>query len=203
MTIAKTMVLATLALATLAFTAISAHADTCNHIDALAVRMQAQSRELISEFGQHYRYKTGYAHLRSDALQLYRVAVHIHSVAHVQGSVHHLRSDLNQADQLFHHMESVLRQNDQSFVGHKHGAAYHVFELMQELEATLHHLQTDITALDNAAHHTGRHDGGGHYTPGHGHSNSAAAPNNTAYGYRWGNSGVSFSGRGWTFRIGN
>ena len=207
MTLAKRIVLATLALATLAFTALSANADTHEHIDTLAVKMQSQSRELIKEFARHYRHKPGYAHLHSDGVQLYRAAAHIHLIAHQHGSIHHLQSDLRKADRLFHHLEGVLKQTDQSFGGHTHGAAYHVFELMHELEDTLHHLKSDIESLDAAAHYTSGHHGTGHHGTGHhgfgyGQPYQPSHSNHASFGYRWGGGGVSISGRRWNFRLG-
>lgn len=202
MTLAKTIVLATLALATLAFTAISANADTYDHIDTLAVKVQSQSRELIKEFAQHYRHKPRYTHLHSDAVQLYRVAAHIHLVAHQHKSIHHLQSDLRKADQLFHHLEDVLKQTDRSFGGHTHGAAFHVFELMHEVEDTLHHLKSDIESLDDAAHYTSGYQGAGHHDFGYGQPHQPSHPNRASIGYRWGGSGVSISGRRWNFRFG-
>ena len=197
MTLAKTIVLAILALATLAFTVISAKADTYDHIDSLAVQLQSQSRELIKEFAQHYRHKPGYAHLHSDAVQLYRSAAHIHLIAHQHGSIHHLRSDLQQMDEQFHHLEDVLRQTDQSFGGHTHGAAYHVFELMHEVEDALHHLKRDIDSLDNAAHQASRH-----HVSGYGRRVQPSLPNYSWNGYGRGGNGVSINSGRWTFRFG-
>jgi len=197
MTYSKTTLLTTVALACVTFTTTSANADTYHHIDTLAVEMQSQSRELISEFSLHYRHKPGYHHLRNDAVQLYRVAAHIHSVAHHSGGVHHLRNDLQRADQLFHHLERVLAQTDRSFGGHTHGATHHVFELMHNLEVNLHHLKRDIESLDAAAHH-----GVGPHNIGHGYPHHGGQIGHTGFGYNWGNGGVYYDGHRWSIRIG-
>lgn len=200
MTLAKSIVLATLALATLAFTAISAKADTYHHIDTLAVQMQSQSRELLREFALHYRHKAGYAHLRSDTLQLYRLATHIHSVAHLRGSIQHLQSDLQQADELFHHLECVLDEADRSVGGHVHGSRCHVRDVMRAFADTLHHLQSDVASLA-AACQIGRPQ----FVP------QVITPRPTNYPgrnynsvsrYGWGSSGLSFNGRGWSVNLG-
>jgi hypothetical protein len=198
MTLAKTTLMTTLALAALAFTTKSADADTYDHIDHLAVKMQAQSRELLKEFALHYRHKSGYFHLRSDAIQLNRRAAHIHSVAHHAGSVHHLRDDLRRMDRLFHHLESVLAQTDLSFGGHAHGDTHHVFEVMHDLEVNLHHLKRDIDELDNAAHH-----GVGPHNVGHGAPHHGGHIGNAAHGYSWGNGGLYIGGHRWSLRFGH
>ncbi len=201
MAFSKTILLATVALACVTFTTTSANADTYHHVDRLAVKMQSQTRELISEFSLHYRHKSGYSHLRNDAIQLYRVAAHVHSVAHQSGNVHHLRDDLQKADRLFHHMERVLAHTDRSFGGHMHGAAHHVFELMHDIEMNLHHLKRDIESLDDDAHHGLGPD---RIVPGyHGYPHHGGRIGRTAFGYNWGNGGVHYDGHRWSIRLGH
>jgi hypothetical protein len=195
MTYQKTL-LTSLALAALAFTTTTANADTYHHIDKLAVEVQSQSRQLMSEFSRHYRHKSGYSHLRSDALQLYRVAAHIHTVAHQSGSIHHLRNDLERADKLFHHLEEVFARTDLSFGGHTHGNTNHAFELMHDLEMNLHHLKRDIDSLDAAAHRRM-----GHHNIGHGHTSGRNV--RPSIGYSWGSGGVYLNGTRWSIRFGH
>jgi len=220
MTFAKTSILASIALLAMTFNTNSTKADTYHHIDSLAVKMQAQTRELVNEFALHYRHNSGYYHLRSDALQLSRIASHIHSIAHYSGNVHHLRNDLEKADRLFHHLEGVLARTDSSYHGHNHGDTHHVFELMHDLEQNLHHLKDDIEELDEAAHHVPGHGIGhvpshgpvpgpglglghiGHGSSHYGGSYSRGQIGRPAFGYNWGNGGVYFNGNRWSIRLG-
>jgi hypothetical protein len=213
MTFTKTTLTAALALA--ALTTSSAKADTYRHIDTLAVKMQAQSRELLKEVTLHYSHKAGYRHLRSDAIQFYRVATHIHTVAHHSGDVHHLRNDLKKADRLFHHLEQVLEQTDLSFHGHNHGNTNHVFRLMHGLETNLHHLKRDIDQLDNAAHdghgaiglgNGGFGNGGfgnGGFGNGHGGHGGHGIHQRPSIGFQVGNGRVTVRNSGWSFRFGH
>jgi hypothetical protein len=158
--------------------------ETQRHLDRLAVIMQGQSRELIREFGLHYRRKSGYAHLRADAWQLYRAVTHIHTVVHHSGDVHHLKSDVERADKIFHHLEEVLDKTELSLNGTTQGDTIHVLELMEELEKNLHHLQTDVDKLDEDYHqgigprHVGR------VNPYHG-SYHETSFRNVHSGYEW------------------
>ena len=167
MTIARTTLLTTVSMALLACTTTPADAASYRHIDRLALRMQSQTRGLVTEFAQHYRHKTGYRHLRADAIELYRVAAHIHLVAHQSGSIYHLQHDVERADELFHHLEGVLARTDRSYGGHAHGDTRHVFELMHNLEQTLHHLKRDLESQHNVhrvvrSHRTRHYDDSGH-----------------------------------------
>jgi hypothetical protein len=196
MTYRKTTLLTSLALAALAFTTTSANADTYHHIDKMAVEMQSRSRELLSDFSRHYRYKAGYSHLRSDALQLYRAATHLHSMAHQHRNVHHMRSDYNKMDRLFHHLQEALAATEQSFGGHTHGNTQHVFELMHDFEDNLHHLDRDLKSLEAATHH-----GMGHHNTGHGHTRGRIV--RPTIGYSWGSGGVYLNGNRWSIRFGH
>ena len=203
MTLTKTT-LSALAMAALTLTTSAANADTFDHIDALAVKMQADSRELLKEVSLHYSHKAEYRHLRSDAIQFYRVASHIHAVAHQSGNVHHLRSDLTKADRLFHHLEEVLERTDLSFHGHNHGNTNHVFRLMHNLETNLHHLKRDIDQLDDAAHHgygSGNLYGGFGHNGHNGHRTGRSSAN--GIGIQIGNARVTVRNDRWSFRIGH
>ena len=166
MTLVRTTLLATLSLALLALTTTSADAASHQHIDNVALTMQSKARKLVSEFALHYRHKAGYRHLRADAIELYRVAAHIHLVVHQSGSLYHLRHDVQRADALFHHLEEVLARTDHSYSGHTHGDTHHVFELMHGLEQNLHHLKRDVESLNNVygvvrSHRIRHYDGSG------------------------------------------
>ena len=195
MTFNRTMLIA---LATsLAITAgQSAQAASYHHIDGLAVKLQGQARELYNEFKQHYRHVSGYSHLRSDAANMYRTAAHVHKVAHQNGGVHHLKSDLAKADRLFHHLEDVVAELEHntahSFGGHSHGDLSHVHALMRSMKTTLHHLRNDIEEMSYSYHShrvyrsypSGHSSHSGHFNSGHGHGGVTVRVGN--FGFRIG-----------------
>ena len=127
----------------------SAFADTYRHIDQLALSIERQSKQLVSEV-RHYRHTSVYRHLVEDARDMARLADHLHDVAHHHGSLAHLESDLRQLDAKFHHLESVFRyaQREASHGhGHIHGEVCHVSRLLRSIEEDIHHLQDDIRSL--------------------------------------------------------
>ncbi|NNE00103.1 MAG: hypothetical protein HKN47_22515 [Pirellulaceae bacterium] len=132
----------------------SASASTYNHIDQLAVTVARQARTVVSET-RHYRHTPEYRHLRSDAIEIARLADHMHEVAHHHGSLAHLESDLAQLDAKFHHLESVFDRIERNAAvghGHIHGNTAHVRRLLCSMEDNLHHLQDDVRALRRASH---------------------------------------------------
>jgi hypothetical protein len=147
MNAARTLLLSTLAL----FAASTASAASYQHIDQLASRLANQMNQLTREFTEHYEHTSQYRHLMSDTVAAARLADRIHDLAHRRGCLYEMRSDLNRLDREFHHIEDLLAElnwlarNGQG--GHIHGDTRHVFEMMEDAEATLHHLKDDIEAL--------------------------------------------------------
>lgn len=137
-----------LAAATLGTTA--AKADDFDHIDNLAVRLQRQAAALYGEFREHYSHTRRADYLMSDAAMLYRLASHVHEVAHTGGNVFHLRNDIAELDRTFHHVESLVDAIERETVfnpfggGHVHGSTADVRALMRTMEDTLHHLRSDV-----------------------------------------------------------
>ena len=86
----------------------SVQAQSYEHIDSLALKLQKQSATLYHEFKAHYRHTPGYRHLMNDAAQMYHLAAHLHEVAHHDGDVHHMREDLERLDKRFHHLEDLV-----------------------------------------------------------------------------------------------
>ena len=139
----------------------SAKASTYDHLDQLALQLQGQSRRLISEFRLHYRHTREYRHLISDGYEMYRLAAHIHRVAHQHGGVHHLQSDLKQLDQLHHHIHDLVDHREvHPHGGHVHGNTGHVHAMLEEMEDTLHHMLDDVKQLTRPVYHhrDHRHD---------------------------------------------
>jgi hypothetical protein len=157
-----TRTILTAALAAFAFTP-AAQADTYGHIEILAHQLDRYASRLDQEFALHYRHSPQYAHLKSDAREMARVAEHVHEVAHAHGSIAHLESDLRQLDRLFHHIEDLVDDVElHSAHGGYHGyhnrfGSYHggghaghggeVRRLMHAIEDTLHHLHSDVREL--------------------------------------------------------
>jgi hypothetical protein len=143
-----TKTLAALGLAITAFSA-PAMADTYHHIDQLAVTIDQQSKQIVSE-SRHYRHAPEYRHLVSDARGMSQLADHLHEVAHHHGDLAHMASDVQQLDAKFHHLESVFDRVERRAAhgyGHVHGNTSHVKELLISIEDSIHHLQEDLESL--------------------------------------------------------
>lgn len=148
--LSRTIVAAVLAVGGLAIGTQSASAASYSHIDRLALELRGDAGRLYSEFRQHYRHAAHYRHLISDASQMYRLADHIHDLAH-RGTLGHMDSDLEKLDRLFHHLEGLVdeiehdaRHDHFGHGGHTHGNTRHVRRLLDQMEDTLHHLHDDI-----------------------------------------------------------
>lgn len=131
-----------------AFTA-QASADTYEHLDRLAVRVERSARLLVSEM-RHYRHTPEYAHLRADAKEMRRLASHMHETAHHHGSLKHLARDLAELDSSFHHFESTFARVEHNAAyghGHVHGNTAHVRRLIRSIENDIHHLREDVNTL--------------------------------------------------------
>ena len=197
MTFARTTLMALAACSAIALAAPSARADTYEHLDGLALRLQRQAAELYRDFGAHFRHTAEYAHLSSDAARLYHLAAHMHEVAHQRGGIQHLQSDVSQIDRTFHHLEGVVRQvmreASQPSGGHIHGDVRHAYTLMNRMESTLHHLKADVDQLVHAMH--GGHDSHG----GSGHPGQHGSPRLDIH---WGNGGVHLGRNGLGIHVG-
>jgi len=124
----------------------TANAQSHEHIDRLAVRLQRQTATMHAEVHAHFRGTRDYVHLDRDVAEMERLARHIHDVAHRGGSVSHLRSDVQELDRLFHHVEDVIdrlartRQINLRTLSHFRG-------VMGNISDTLHHLRSDLAHL--------------------------------------------------------
>jgi len=124
-------------------------ADTYEHLDRLAVRVERSARLLTSEM-RHYRHTPEYGHLRAVAKDIRKLAAHMHKTAHHHGSLKHLKIDLAKLDSSFHHFESTFErvEHDAAYGhGHIHGNTAHVRRLMRSIENDIHHLQEDVDTL--------------------------------------------------------
>lgn len=147
-------------------------AQSYEHIDAQAVKLQKQSATLYHELKNHFRHTRDYRHLLNDAAQIYRLAGHLHEVAHNEGDMAHMQDDLEKLDDKFHHLQDLVediqgtgrgdgshrgqdhsrgsqrhggrREHGRERDGHIHGDTRHVRSLVRSMEDTLHHLDEDL-----------------------------------------------------------
>ena len=152
---ARTLIVAVLATTGFSTVGQTAQAASFKHIDQLSLEFRRDSSLLYWEFRRHFRHAAHYNHLISDSAKMYRLADHIHEVAH-RGTLGHMADDLAKLDRAFHHLEDLVDDiQDDAYhgQGHTHGNTSHVRELMRELEDTLHHLRDDIRAMRRPVHH--------------------------------------------------
>jgi len=177
------------------------------HVDRLALDLQRQSRELMTEFARHYRHAPDFRHLMADSSDLFRQAVHIHSIAHNTNNLHHLNADLAKIDRSFHHLEGVVEGIEHHVrfchsprCGHFHGDTRHVRALMGSIEDTIHHLRDDVLARSQPPIPQR------HVTTGYGHVarspvvRPSVARRSYGYGHHRGSSRLGHSG--WRFNFG-
>jgi hypothetical protein len=148
-----TKILAAIGLIVTAFTA-SASADTYQHIDQLALKIDRAAKAIVCET-RHYRHTPEYTHLVADARDLAVLADHVHEIAHHHGSLAHLDSDVAALDAKFHHLESVFDRVEWRAAhghGHVHGNTSHVKGLLNSIEECIHHLQADLRSLRTPVH---------------------------------------------------
>lgn len=127
----------------------SARADTYDHMDMLALKLQKQTQALHREVDLHFKNTRSYRHLHEDIEQMEHLAAHIHELAHRHGSVAHLKADVDKLDRTFHHLEDVVRglSRDRRI---DFQTIRHIRQEMAGINDTLHHLQDDLRRLTPA-----------------------------------------------------
>lgn len=195
MTLARTTFAAVI-VAALSALGAKAEAASYEHIDTLALRLQNQSSTLYWEFRNHFSHAAHADHLLSDTADMYRLAKHIHEVAHFGSGLNHIAADLDKLDRQFHHLEDLVSHinEDAAFGGgHVHGNTWHVRRLMRQMENTLHHLRQDVNEMRAPV-----------YDPHHGHGHGVHGAGYGGYGGYGGgygggvykSGGISFGGGG-------
>ncbi|MEX2285799.1 MAG: hypothetical protein WD648_01840 [Planctomycetaceae bacterium] len=144
----------------------TANANPMRHIDEVALAMRSDAAMTLSEIRYHYRGSVEYQHLYNDAFEVYRLAGHVHELAHHADSIDHIRVDAVKLDELLHHLNDVICQVNpvQPGFGYGHAAAYdhgygygygvpavgyayrsnRLNELVASMSESLNHLLTDI-----------------------------------------------------------
>lgn len=136
------LAVAAVALASVLTSGGTVRAQSFEHIDRLAVRLQRQAEELHEEVHLHFRRTPQYRHLDRDVAAIERHAAHIHEVAH-RGDVRHFRADVRELDRLVHHVEELVddlgrfRQLDRR-------AYVHLRRSLEQVADTVHHLSEDL-----------------------------------------------------------
>lgn len=154
--IARFTTAALLAMTALFASATIASADARRDLDQIACRLAKDTDLLVQEAAIHYRHTPQYPHLISDAVQMKRLANHIHSIVNY-GSITHLKHDVNELDRLFHHVEGLIHQIEINarhsyHGGHIHGDTFHVCRGLKLIEADIHLMQNYLRVLCQPVH---------------------------------------------------
>ena len=138
-------------ISTLALT--DARGTDLEHIDRLAYSIKRQTALICRELRLGFRQTPHYHHLYSDVYKMYRLADHIHDVAHHAPNLPHMRSDARELDELMHHVQELLgasvadaRYDFHTGVG-LGVSGYHgrrMRSLIDGLEDSVHHLLDDL-----------------------------------------------------------
>lgn len=120
-----------------------AQAQSLQHIDRLAMKMQQEARGVLREVRHHLRNTPQYRHLYNDVSQMYQLTAHIHELVHDGASLQHMRADVSRLDELFHHVEELLDTVQRSRLVSQEDLQ-HVRAALNEMGETLHHLQDDL-----------------------------------------------------------
>jgi chemotaxis protein histidine kinase CheA len=138
----KTGVL-TVAVASVFGFAAPAQAQSYEHIDRLARKIERKAHDLHKEVDAHARRTPQYDHLHRDVGEIEKLAAHIHEVAHKEGDMRHIRDDAKKLDRLVHHAEEVLDELARSRrIGRE--AYGHIREEFDALARDVHHLRDDL-----------------------------------------------------------
>lgn len=148
-----------LTVVTVGLIAGNAQAASDIHIDELAARLQRQTADLTYEIDHQFRSCGSYRHLRNDAIEMERLARHIHDVAHYTNYRRHIAADVQKLDRLFHHIEELVDRLEYQAVQSSRScysrrgcssasislAEIRVLQrMMGRISGTLHHLQDDL-----------------------------------------------------------
>ncbi|HEY8506408.1 MAG TPA: hypothetical protein VIL46_17630 [Gemmataceae bacterium] len=139
-------------------TGAAAKADTWEHIDELALRLQHQAQELHDEAHAHFRHTPVYRAMDNNIDQMEKLAAHIHGLAHTGASIPHLSQDVRTLDRLYHNTEHLLVTLGRW--GQVDPVAYrHLRDGLAAMGQTLHHLRRDLRELEHGFYHTAPYHG--------------------------------------------
>lgn len=148
--IARFTTAALLAITALTASATIALADARHDMDRIACRLTKDTDVLVQEAAIHYRHTPQYPHLISDAVQMKRLADHIHAIAR-HGSIGHLKHDVNELARLFRHVDGLIREIERCSYrgGHIHGSTFHISRGLGLIETDIRLLQSYLHVLCN------------------------------------------------------
>ena len=132
-----------------------AQADEYLHINNLAQLIHDKSSELHKQM-KHFRHTPHYDHVRSNALEIKRLANDIRKIAKREGSIVTLAACLDQLATYYHHTAELVDEIDFSVangVGRVHAdASYQVKALMVDLEDCIYQMRQDVAVIQARAY---------------------------------------------------
>lgn len=121
----------------------TAQAQSNEHIDRLALRVQRQAQYLQTQVRTSCGYTPQYRHLEYDVAEMVRAAAHLHEAAHCGGNSVHLRADVRRLNRLYHHVEEEVDQLVYSGTADPSSIAS-IRRRLAGLGQTLYHLREDV-----------------------------------------------------------
>lgn len=157
-------------------------AGSPRQIDDVANALSEQVACLAHCVKTDWRTSSRYRHLTRDLVEMSRHADHIHDVAHHRpDQLCHLRSDLEEMDELVEHVDELVREMERSSRSRaRHHGRHHghvssrdrdeqlrlrrIHDAIHDVDDTLHHLEALIVQAERRASrhgHFGHHSGHG------------------------------------------
>lgn len=142
-----------LAIALLVGAASQANANDWHHIDQMALKVQRQTRQLVTE-ERHYRSSRHYGELLRCTNRLAAISAQVHDLAHHAQCPRTLKTYVNEMDNMFHKVEDLfdhIEDDAARGIGCVRGNTAHVKRLLDSIEDCIHHLQDDLRYLTRAS----------------------------------------------------
>jgi chemotaxis protein histidine kinase CheA len=138
------LLIAPLALACGLFAApATARADSFDHIDRLAGKLEAQAKSLHQEVHEHFRHTPQYEHLDRDVRQIQRLADAIHDQVRRGTNARALRVEVRALDRVYRHVEELVDDLGRARAIDRQ-AYRHLKRELDRLGDTLGHLREDL-----------------------------------------------------------
>ncbi len=170
--------------------ASQANANDWHHIDQMALKVQRQTRQLVTE-ERHYRSSRHYGELLRCTNRLAAISAQVHDLAHHAQCPRTLRNYVDGMDGMFHKVENLFDHIEDDAAhgfGRVRGNTAHVKQLLNSIEDCIHHLQDDLRFLTRASRVTRVQravysNSGiyGHRSSRHGHGNGHRSHNNRGH----------------------
>jgi hypothetical protein len=142
-----------LAIALLVGAASQANANDWHHIDQMALKVQRQTRLLVTE-ENHYRSSRHYGELLRCTNRLAAISAQVHDLALHGQCPRTLKTYVNEMDSMFHKVESLFDRIEHDAargIGCVRGNTAHVKRLLNSIEECIYYLQDDLRYLTRAS----------------------------------------------------